>query len=269
MKILKNKILTHVPPLKQSVDDLSDLPYIPAKPLTVKSPAIYICGFSSSGKTTLWNQLLLAHPTKKKSDIPRFYYRFFDRIYLISPSKDTLPLDKLKLNEDRVHLKFNNDLIDSIIDNEKDGENLNNLIIIDDSIKQIKNNNKMHSLLLNRRHITQNPNEDKHAGLGIIVTSQKYNACDLILRNNFSDIFLFKTENSKEINAIKDELMQDLSKDQQNELLKKAWSKKYNFLLIKAYEGTPDRYYINFDKVVFDDNKKENINEEILETESN
>ena len=269
MKILKNKILTHVPPLKQSVDDTSDLPYIPAKPLTVKSPAIYICGFSSSGKTTLWNQLLLAHPTKKKSDIPRFYYRFFDRIYLISPSKDTLPLDKLKLNEDRVHLKFNNDLIDSIIDNEKDGENLNNLIIIDDSIKQIKNNNKMHSLLLNRRHITQNPNEDKHAGLGIIVTSQKYNACDLILRNNFSDIFLFKTENSKEINCIKDELMQDLSKEQQNELLKKAWSKKYNFLLIKAYEGTPDRYYINFDKVVFDDNKKENINEEILETESN
>ena len=269
MKMLKNKILTHVPPLKQSVDDTSDLPYIPAKPLTVKSPAIYICGFSSSGKTTLWNQLLLAHPTKKKSDIPRFYYRFFDRIYLISPSKDTLPLDKLKLNEDRVHLKFNNDLIDSIIDNEKDGENLNNLIIIDDSIKQIKNNNKMHSLLLNRRHITQNPNEDKHAGLGIIVTSQKYNACDLILRNNFSDIFLFKTENSKEINCIKDELMQDLSKEQQNELLKKAWSKKYSFLLIKAYEGTPDRYYINFDKVVFDDDKKENINEEILETESN
>jgi len=269
MKILKNKILTHVPPLKQSVDDTSDLPYIPAKPLTVKSPAIYICGFSSSGKTTLWNQLLLAHPTKKKSDIPRFYYRFFDRIYLISPSKDTLPLDKLKLNEDRVHLKFNNDLIDSIIDNEKDGENLNNLIIIDDSIKQIKNNNKMHSLLLNRRHITQNPNEDKHAGLGIIVTSQKYNACDLILRNNFSDIFLFKTENSKEINCIKDELMQDLSKEQQSELLKKAWSKKYSFLLIKAYEGTPDRYYINFDKVVFDDDKKENINEEILETESN
>jgi hypothetical protein len=127
----------------------------------------------------------------------------------------------------------------------------------------------MHSLLLNRRHITQNPNEDKHAGLGIIVTSQKYNACDLILRNNFSDIFLFKTENSKEINCIKDELMQDLSKEQQSELLKKAWSKKYSFLLIKAYEGTPDRYYINFDKCVFDDDKKENINEEILETESN
>ena len=253
MKILKNKILTHIPPLNQAVDDLSDLPYIPSDPLTKKSPAIYICGFSSSGKTTLWNQLLLAHPTKKKPDIPRFYYRFFDRIYLISPSKDTLPLDKLKLNEDRIHLKFNNDLIDEIIEEEKEGENLNNLIIIDDSIKHIKNNNKMHSLLLNRRHLTQNPNEEGHAGLGIIVTSQKYNACDMILRNNFSDIFLFRTESSPERECIKNELMQDLSKSQQNELLDKAWSKPYNFLLIKAYNGTKDRYYINFDKVVFDD----------------
>ena len=269
MKILKNKILTHVPPLKQSVDDLSDLPYIPSKPLTVKSPAIYICGFSSSGKTTLWNQLLLAHPTKKKPDIPRFLYRFFDRIYLISPSKDTLPLDKLKLKEERIHLKFTNELIDSIIETEKEGENLNNLILIDDSIKSIKNNSKMHSLLLNRRHLTQNPNEPGHAGLGIIVTSQKYNACDLILRNNFSDIFLFKTENSKEINAIKEELMQDLSKEQQNELLKKAWSKKYSFLLIKAYEATPDRYYIGFDKVVFDDDKKENEELENDKSDSN
>ena len=42
-------------------------------------------------------------------------------------------------------------------------------------------------------------------------------------------------------------------------------SKKYSFLLIKAYEGTPDRYYINFDKVVFDDDKKNNE----LESESN
>ena len=268
MKIIKNDI-SNIPPFKSKIDDKSDLPYIPADPLPKKSFAMYIVGFSSSGKTTLLLSMLLSHPTKKKPDTPRFYYRFFDKIFLISPSKDTLPLNKLKLKDERIHLKFNNDLIDEIIETEKDGENLNNLIIIDDSIKQIKNNNKMHSLLLNRRHITQNPNEDKHAGLGIIVTSQKYNACDLILRNNFSDIFLFKTENSKEINCIKDELMQDLSKEQQNELLKKAWSKKYSFLLIKAYEGTPDRYYINFDKVVFDDDKKENINEEILETESN
>ena len=66
-----------------------------------------------------------------------------------------------------------------------------------------------------------------------------------------SDIFLFKTENQKELKAIKEELMMDLTLAQQDQLLKKAWSKKYNFLLIKGYEPTQDRYYINFDKVVF------------------
>lgn len=251
MIVLKNKILTHVPPLTQKVDDLSDLPYKPSEPLTKKSPAIYIVGFSSSGKTTLWNQLLLSHPTKKKKDMPRFYYRFFDKIFLISPSKDTLPLDKLKLNPSRVYSKYSDDILDDIIDTEKEGENTNNLIVIDDSIKQIKNNPKVHSLLLNRRHLTQNPDEEGHAGLGIIITSQKYNATDLILRTNMSDIFLFKTENSKELKAIKEELMMDLSPQQQDELLKKAWAKKYNFLLIKGYEPTENRYYINFDKVVF------------------
>lgn len=251
MIVLKNKILTHIPPLNQKVDDLSDLPYKPADPLTKKSPAIYIVGFSSSGKTTLWNQLLLAHPTKKKPHIPRFYYRFFDKIFLISPSKDTLPLDKLKLDASRVYSKYSNDIIDNILDTEKDGPNLNNLIVIDDSIKQIKNNPKVHSLLLNRRHLTQNPDEEGQAGLGILITSQKYNATDLILRTNMSDIFLFKTENQKELNAIKEELMMDLSPEQQNELLKKAWEKKYSFLLIKGYEPTANRYYINFDKVVF------------------
>ena len=262
MIVLKNKILTHIPPLTQKVDDLSDLPYIPADPLTKKSPAIYIVGFSSSGKTTLWNQLLLAHPTKKKKDIPRFYYRFFDKIFLISPSKDTLPLDKLKLNPSRIYAKYENEIIDEIIEGEKEGANLNNLIVIDDSIKHIKNNNKVHSLLLNRRHLTQNPDEEGHAGLGVLITSQKYNALDLIMRTNMSDIFLFKTENSKELKAIKEELMMDLSPKQQDELLKKAWTKKYGFLLIKGYEPTTSRYFVNFDKVVF--NKQEQNDDGIL-----
>ena len=75
---------------------------------------------------------------------------------------------------------------------------------------------------------------------------------------------MFKTESAKERDCIKSELMQDLSKSQQEELLKTAWKKKYNFLLIKAYLGTKDRYYINFDKVIFDDdndNDNENENE--------
>ena len=263
MKILDNKILTHVPPIKQTVDDLSDLPYIPADPLPKKSFAMYICGFSSSGKTTLWNSMLLSHPTKKKPDIPRFYYRFFDKIFIFSPSKDTLPLDKLKIGDDRIFIKYTNEDLQNIIDEEKEDENLNNLIILDDSIKQIKNRPEVHKLVLNRRHLTQNPNEEGQAGLSVIITSQKYNAVDLILRTNMSDIFIFKTENQKELNAIKEELMADLSPEQQEELLKEAFKEKYSFLYIKGYEGTKDRYYIKFNKVVFDEDQKKD-NDDIL-----
>ena len=150
-------------------------------------------------------------------------------------------------------------------DNEenKDDENLNNLIILDDSIKQIKNRPEVHKLVLNRRHLTQNPNEEGQAGLSVMITSQKYNAVDLILRTNMSDIFIFKTENQKELNAIKEELMADLSPEQQNELLKEAFKDKYSFLYIKGYEGTKDRYYIRFNKVVFDEADKED-NDDIL-----
>tara|TARA_R110002073_G_scaffold323635_1_gene501114 strand:- start:293 stop:1126 length:834 start_codon:yes stop_codon:yes gene_type:complete len=253
MKVLDNKILTHVPPIKQAVDDLSDLPYIPADPLPKKSFSMYICGFSSSGKTTLWNSMLLSHPTKKKPDIPRFYYRFFDKIFIFSPSKDTLPLDKLKIGDDRIFIKYTNEDLQNIISEEKENENLNNLIILDDSIKQIKNNQEVHKLILNRRHLTQNPNEEGHAGLSVIITSQKYNACDLITRVNMSDIILFKTENSKELNCIKEELMGDLEKDIQDKVLKLAWKDKYSFLLIKNYLGTKDRYYVRFNKIIFED----------------
>ena len=262
MKVIKNNILHSVPVIKQKVDDLSDLPYIPADPLPKKSFALYIVGFSSSGKTTLLLSMLLSHPTKKKPDIPRFYYRFFDKIFLISPSKDTLPLEKLKIDESRIFAKYNNEVIEEIVDTEKEGENLNNVIVIDDSIKQIKNNPRFHSLILNRRHITQNPDEDNQAGLSIIVMSQKYNAADLITRVNMSDIILFRTENSKELNAIKEELMSDLDKDLQTKVLKLAWKDKYSFLYIKNYLPTKDRYYVKFDKIIFDNDELHLVDED-------
>ena len=40
MKVIKNNILHSVPVIKQKVDDLSDLPYIPSDPLPKKSFAM-------------------------------------------------------------------------------------------------------------------------------------------------------------------------------------------------------------------------------------
>ena len=253
MKCLENNILTHVPVVDQSVDSLKDLPYIPADPLPKKNFSMYICGFASSGKTTLMLSMLLSHPTRKRKDIPRFYYRYFDKVFLFSPSRQTLPLDRLRLDESHIFDKYSDDALEEIIDAERDDINTNNLIIIDDSIKQIKNRPGFHRLILNRRHITHNCAEEGQAGLSIIVLSQKYNCLDLIARTNMSDVVLFRTENAKELRAIKDELMSDLSPVQQDEVLRTAWDQKYSFLLIKAYLPTADRYYRRFDKIIVRD----------------
>jgi len=253
MKVLENKKLNNISITKQSIDDTSDLPYIPAEPLPSKSFAMLIVAPAGGGKTSFWTSLLLSHPTKKKPDINRAYYRYFDKIILFSPSKDTLPMDKLRLDESRVFLKYNDEDLLNFIDEEKDGENLNNLIVLDDSIRQIKNNKEVQKLVLNRRHLTHNPEEEHKAGLSVLITSQKFNAADTYLRNNMSDIIIFKTSVKNELEAIKNDLMSDLDKELQDELLKKAFEKKYGFLYIKNYMPTKDRYYINFNKVVFED----------------
>ena len=270
MKIVENKELNNIAITKQSIDDTSDLPYIPPSPLPAKSFAMLVVAPAGGGKTSFWTSLLLSHPTKKKPDINRIYYRYFDKIILFSPSKDTLPMDKLKLDESRCFLKYNDEDLINFIEEEKEGENLNNLIILDDSIKQIKNNKEIHKLVLNRRHITHNKDEQNKAGLSVLITSQKFNAADTYLRNNMSDIIIFKTSVKNELQSIKDDLMSDLEKDEQDALLKKAFEKKYGFLYIKNYMPKKDRYYVNFSKVVFNDDDDQDeilINAHIQEEE--
>ena len=257
MKLLINKDLSNIAITKQTIDDTSDLPYIPPSPLPAKSFAMLIVAPAGGGKTSFWTSLLLSHPTKKKKDINRAYFRFFDKIWLFSPSKDTLPLDKLKLDESRIFLKYTDQKLLEILEEEKEGENLNNLIVLDDSIRQIKNNKEVQKLVLNRRHLTHNPEQDGKAGLSVLVTSQKFNGIDTYLRNNMSDIIIFKTNVSNELESIKADMMSDLDKDIQDKLLKEAFKEKYGFLYIKNYMPTKDRYWINFKKVIFDDDDTE------------
>lgn len=108
-------------------------------PLPAKSFALYITGQPGSGKTSALLGMLLSRPTKKSPDKPRFYYRYFDHIYLISNSLQTLPLDKLMLCPERVHNEFCDTILQSIIETERDGVNLNNCLIIDDCIRVYRN----------------------------------------------------------------------------------------------------------------------------------
>ena len=254
MKVIRNKQLTHIPPVKMDVDNLDDLPYNVSKPLPPKSFAMLIVGQPGSGKSTLWNSLLLSHATKKNPLNPKFYYKYFDHIWLISPSSLTLPLDKLNLNENRIHTKYSDQLLEEILDTEQKDENMNNLIVLDDSVKDIKHaSDILCRTILNRRHCTQNNSFEGQAGLSIMITAQKYKGgVPLYLRCNCSQIIVFRTENQSELNAIKDELMGDLTKVQQNKLLETCWDGKYDFLYIDAFKPKNERYYKNFDKIIIE-----------------
>jgi hypothetical protein len=87
--------------------------------------------------------------------------------------------------------------------------------------------------------------------MSIITTSQKYSLLSLHHRIAQSDIILFRTQNNTEINRIKDELLIDLTKLEQDNLLDLAWEKPYSFLYIKMNEPKINKYYIKFDKVCF------------------
>lgn len=252
MKVLKNKRIPYIPPISQPIDDLSDLAYIPPKPLPAKSSAMYIVGAVGAGKTSFWNSAFISHPTKAKPNTPRMYYRFFDKVFLISPSMKTLNLKKLKLNDDRMFLKYSDELMEDIVETEQAGENLNNAVILDDCIRDLTKSKSLSKIILNRRHCCQNDEEPNQNGLTIFITSQKYNALSLLFRTNMSHFVLFATRNRKELDAIKDELMTDLTPSQQDEVLKLAWTPKYGFLFIDSTKPTNERYYQNFNRIVIE-----------------
>lgn len=247
MRIAKQSYLSDIPVIPSDVDR-ENFPYKPFAPLP-KRFSMYICGSPASGKTTLWTSLLLSHPTKKRPKIPRYYYRFFDRIELISGSLQTLPLQKFGLPEDQLHNKYADELLDEIIDTIHDDTNYNSLIVIDDCIRDITRSKILSKTILNRRHCTYNPDEDDPASLSLMITSQKYNLLPLSFRCNMSHVIVFKTTNTAELNAMKDELMADLNREQQNELLDLAWGRPHGFLMIDVFAPRERRYFANFDSI--------------------
>ena len=85
-----------------------------------------------------------------------------------------------------------------------------------------------------------------------MVTSQKYNLLPLEFRCACDHVILFKTSNAKERIYIKEELMQDLDKQTQDDILNFAWKNPYSFLMIKCNAPTKNRYYQNFDQINID-----------------
>ena len=257
MKVIENAKLKEIPVISQNVDNLSNMPYKVAEPLCPINDALYIVGCPGSGKTTTMLSLLKSHPTKSKPHLPRMYYKYFDKIWLCSSSIASLPLHKLGLNEERIYNKYTDEMLENIVETEKEDENNNCLLILDDVITQIKKSHYANRILLNRRHCMTNPDEEGSASLSIWICSQKFNALSLIYRNSMSSFIIFRTDNKKEENCIREELMGDLTKEQQTEVLKTAWNKKYSFLYIRMNKPTNEKYYQRFNRIIINEDEDE------------
>jgi hypothetical protein len=72
-----------------------------------------------------------------------------------------------------------------------------------------------------------------------------------------SHFILFKTSNASELKRIKEEIMYDLDDDEFNELTKLAWRDKYSFIFVDLNKPKNEKYYIKFDKVVFDNESED------------
>lgn len=255
MKIIKNQ-LSEIPPFKSKIDDKSDLPFIPQKPLNdmCKSFLLYVIGSPGSGKTSTIMSLLTSHPTKKQPNKPKYFYKLFDNIHLISASLQTLPKSFTKLLPDeKKHNKYNDNLLSDIIDDLQEGENQNNLLVMDDIIKDLNRSKILSKVCLNRRHITQDEEQEGNAGLAIMIISQKFTLLNLEYRNAVSHFIIFKTSNATELKRIKEEICYDLEDYEFDNLTKLAWKDKYSFLFIDLNKPKNDKYFIRFDKVVFDE----------------
>jgi len=252
----RNKDNLYIPKIEMSCDSLKDLPYVPPAPLRPKNFFYYICGSPKSGKSVLWFNLIHSHRTPKSPQIPQFYWKVFDHVYLFSNSIDTLDSNKLKIHEDRKFHRYDGEVLQELLDDEKaSNENNNQLYIFDDVIKDIQSQRKSHNkmilskMILNRRHITHSPDNEKSGGVSVIIISQKYNLLCTEFRNAISELFVFRTNNRQELDTIWREYAHDLSWEDFKRMCSFVWDEPFNFLLIKTDESVGNKYYKNFDKV--------------------
>ena len=176
-------------------DDISPLP-------NYSGFSFLIVGPSGSGKTTALYSLM----SKRKIKGKRVSYRkLFDKIYIISPTmgKSSIKNDPFKdVNGDQVFRKLTIEVLEKLENTLKENreEGLNSCIILDDVGSEIKASaqvlKKLTAMIQNRRH--------DFASYFILL--QKWRDAPTGIRNNISNLIIFKPKNEIEKESISNEL---------------------------------------------------------------
>ncbi len=241
----EENIFQNAPKIMPVKEEEPDKRIKPVHPNIPKPPSLLLgIGAVKSGKTTLINNLLL-RPREEG-----FYgQEYFDNVQIISNTILNDPTARFLRKAFDVKDYYTDGLINNLIDTQKSYGEKKDMpfiaLLLDDILgSNMKRNNEISFLATRYRH--------HNIGLMGIFT-QNFKSVDTILRNNATDIIIFKQTNNKQLIQIAEEFHPAFG-DIKNflKIYHKAVEGKFNFLYLKIQEGKALK---NFEEVIAEDGK--------------
>lgn len=202
-----------------SVD--TTFPNVP-DPLPKQSMFMAFIGAPRSGKSSLATALLTTSSPKK------IYNGVFDNVFLIIPQGSfnsmSEPNPYKSLSPDKIKYELTVDVLAEIVTRCETyaKQKKNTLIICDDMMSELKNvelRKSIQRLVANCRHLR----------CSLWVISQTYIAIPLSTRKMLSDVVMFRSNNTKELESLRDELIQ---------IDKNLFMKVYNYIFPEGDKHT-------------------------------
>ena len=219
-------------PVKEEAPDPRILPChenIPQMPALI----LAIAGFGQ-GKTTLINSMLL------QSRENGFYgaQDMFDEVIIMSNTINSDPTARFLKKAFTVTDGYNDGMIRNLYDKQMsygDKKIMPYICLIADDIigRNLKRNSELSFACTRLRHINCNL---------CAIFVQNFKSVDTIIRNNSSDIIIYKQTNKKQLQQIEEEFG-GVFEGNFNELYKIATKEKYNFLYIRMKTGEAFRNF--------------------------
>ena len=217
----------------------------PVHPFIPQPPALLLgIGAVKSGKTTLINNMLL-RPREEG-----FYgQNYFDTVNIISNTILNDPTARFLRKAFDVQDYYTDGMISTLIETQKSYGEKKNMpfiaLLLDDILgSNMKRNNEISFLATRYRH----------HNIGLMgVFTQNFKSVDTILRNNATDVIIFKQTNNKQLMQIAEEFhppFNDIKTFLQ--IYHKAIEGRYNFLYLKVQDGTALK---NFEEIIYENGK--------------
>jgi len=173
----------------------------PNVPTPLPNQSFYMCaiGPPRSGKSSLITSLLTTSSPQK------IYNGTFEHIYYFCPEGSFNSMDPnpyKALDPSKIKFEFNSETFGEVLAKVEESakKKENSLIILDDFSANLKD-------VLLRKDIEKAINNRRHKRLSIINIAQTYRAIPLSVRKLITHLFLFKVNNLKELESVRDELV--------------------------------------------------------------